>query len=1353
MTDYLSAELTATCAVLGYYDGSKYYLDKNCLEVIKDLIRYLRRDDDTHTIRCFLGKTKLLQTDLVKILTHHVDKTELWDVLVRLVINLTSPALVLFNERVPTDKTMYSLYQQIITYLQEYKTALADVNIWTAVVSRLGNLLSVDSSEREEENELTIERILIFIRNVLQIPPNDNDIRVDNDATVHDQILFAFHASGIVDILLFIVNNSKEQQYHMQILEIISLMLREQNASQLAASGLQRSTAEKENDEATLVALRQKELREKMEKIKKYAGSRPRGFDGAYVARIMIGGKENQVMCHKPYQKFEDLAFGEEKQRVKRRKDKVSPQDAKEERMSPLSVRLFLKEFCVEFLSGAYNPVMKFARSCIMNAVYGETSETVSYLWALRFFMEFNRHYKSEVKYVSETISTEVFHLVQRQMEQYYEMMITDKKKIPLWSRKLHLALKAYQELLKTLMAMDKSTDQGVRESSKIIKSNIFYVPEYRETILSQFICFDETKMSRLYLADLVTTVHIFLKMLEHFCKKGQRHLVVQKVKRKRQKTKKQKKSAQTNVTSAPTLEERWDIVGPELSAVMREAVIPEVTPFDATLETPIDDQKTDAMKRIQKLMRQRNLEQAVGLLRSAREIWPENDCFGRADMPLDEEFQALHEIFFADLGVEETGTQNTTSTNGDGIENSASHEADEEEDNEDDEEEEEEERETIIQEADFNLNEFFLRFANVKVVKALAVLLQQFEKNTTEINHYVLKMLHRIAWDCKMPAMLFQASIFRTFQKVLESKNSDHKELQKFAVFIIHRFAEVAQKNRKSYMELLFWKTTRDATEIMDGYSAETTNKKVSRALWTEAEEDELRTLFMEHQTNKYPQDLIDWLLDHLINENRTRRTVIKKLKELHLIVNSKGVRAEIQKRLPKEWSEEEIAQLTELWTQLKDDDDPVDLIFTGLRIKRPKPKIKEKLLELGLAQDRKELRKKRARKSNRGKSSWETQAASNSDGTESSASDEDGEETRKSSKRGGGGGGASRRSEEPTKKKQRNKRRKLRAIVYTDAQLSGLLKDVIDKDMREALEWIRESLQDVLDDRDEESTEGVPLVPLTDYSATAMDSPSFQKLLRALGFVPPADAQESYWRIPSNMLTNTIQKRCKLIDDVLAGTFVVGETLLEPHTDYSDTDEKADDSEDDTDVFENVKKFFVAKEPKPSTSKQSESRAEILLSQKSEKFSESNEESSETKVTENINEKETSDGTKNMEKRDTAKVLEETNKETKKSKVRNRAQILDDSSESEMEVERDIDDANDDVKRNRSDSSDTDKPSSKKRRLLDSDDEKESSKNENTKANIDRVIISDDDESGSNAQFNHRFKSSRVISSDEDD
>lgn len=34
---------------------------------------------------------------------------------------------------------------------------------------------------------------------------------------------------------------------------------------------------------------------------------------------------------------------------------------------------------------------------------------------------------------------------------------------------------------------------------------------------------------------------------------------------------------------------------------------------------------------------------------------------------------------------------------------------------------------------------------------------------------------------------------------------------------------------------------------------------------------------------------DLVDWILERLINETRTRRGVIKKLKEMCLVVNSK--------------------------------------------------------------------------------------------------------------------------------------------------------------------------------------------------------------------------------------------------------------------------------------------------------------------------------------------------------------------------------------------------------------------------------------------------------------------------------
>ncbi|XP_076297468.1 circadian regulator timeout [Lasioglossum baleicum] len=1331
MSDYLSTELTATCGALGYYDGNKYHLDKYCLDVIKDLIKYLRRDDDNHVVRQFLGQTMLLQTDLMKIFIDHSDKIELWDVLLRLIINLTSPVFLIYNEQVPTDTMERSIYQKLVFYTQQYKIALTDDRIWTILSNRMSRLLKVDSIERTEEKEMMIERMLIFIRNVLQIPPDENEKRLDNDASVHDEVLFALNASGVVDLLLFIASNHSEQQYHLQTLQIVSSMLGDQSANQLATSGLQRSTTEKEKDEAVLLAARQKEKLEKMERIRKYAGARHSHFGGTYVVQNMKAIGENQLLCHKPYQKIEALNFGREKKKLTRPKNRRVMSDPRGARSSTLSVRLFLKEFCVEFLNAAYNPVMRYARSCIMGN-QGEQSEATCYLWALRFFMEFNRHYKFEVKYVSETISTEIFHFVQRQMEQYYEMIIVDKGKVPVWSRRLHLGLKAYQELLHTLMAMDQSADRGVRESSRVIKSNVFYVPEYRETILSQLLNFEEVRMSRQYLVDLVTTAHIFLKMLSNYCGKSSRGIIVQQLKRKRQKSSGKKRTVQKEQPAPRTMEERWDEIGPELSVVMREGTIPEVVPFDATLDVPIEDQKVEAMKKIQKLLRTKFLEQSIGLIRAAREVWPENDCFGRADITSEEEFLALREIFFADLGVEDDPvTQSHTNP----VEN-AENAFNDEENEEEDEEEEAHERTTKI-ESDFNFSDFIHRFANMKVVKAMGILLAQFDKNTDEVNHYVNKMLHRIAWECKMPGMMFQASMFRAFQRILDSKYPGHKELQKFAVFIIRRFIEVAQKNRKAYMELLFWKTTRDATEVVEGYNAETDNKKVSRSLWTEAQEDELRTLFMEHQTNKYSQDLVDWILEN-INQERTRQGVIKKLKELCLIVNSKAVKSEIQKRLPKEWSEEEVAQLEELWQLRKDDDDPVDMIFNGLTIKRPKPKIKEKLLELGLAADRKELRKKRSGKSNQGKSSWETRSVSNSDENESSD-----EEAGKSSRRG------SQAPNKPANRKTKTRKTKKEpAVVYTDAQLSGLLKDVIEKNMSVAVEWIKESLQDILDDRDEESTEGIPLVPLTDYSSAAMDSPSFQKLLRAIGFTPPFDEQESYWRIPANMLTSTIQKRCNLIDAALAGNFIAEEPKPSPRKIKSETVGDSE-SEDDVDALETIKKYFASKatereeEAVPSISLDSDSDIEIHEKPKPTKSSRMPAKSSGKLVV--ISDEEESVAT--------PQTIESAKKPTAKGKGK-RVTLLVESSDSEREdrgAEINAEDT-DDGKRNRPDSSGDERGTTKKRRLLDSEEEDDPLPSQNTEVKHARLIISDGEDETSEKQRDQPGSSRAIISDDDD-
>ena len=40
---------------------------------------------------------------------------------------------------------------------------------------------------------MMIERILTFIRNVLRVPPNENEKRTDNDPTIHDEVIFDFY--------------------------------------------------------------------------------------------------------------------------------------------------------------------------------------------------------------------------------------------------------------------------------------------------------------------------------------------------------------------------------------------------------------------------------------------------------------------------------------------------------------------------------------------------------------------------------------------------------------------------------------------------------------------------------------------------------------------------------------------------------------------------------------------------------------------------------------------------------------------------------------------------------------------------------------------------------------------------------------------------------------------------------------------------------------------------------------------------------------------------------------------------------------------------------------------------------
>lgn len=76
----------------------------------------------------------------------------------------------------------------------------------------------------------------------------------------------------------------------------------------------------------------------------------------------------------------------------------------------------------------------------------------------------------------------------------------------------------------------------------------------------------------------------------------------------------------------------------------------------------------------------------------------------------------------------------------------------------------------------------------------------------------------------------------------------------------------------------------------------------------------------FLNLQVTQYKSSLNN--IQQKFRKTFFKRDKISNLKHSRKQKLLQAVRSEVQKRLPKEWSEEEIAQLTELWEQLKNDD-----------------------------------------------------------------------------------------------------------------------------------------------------------------------------------------------------------------------------------------------------------------------------------------------------------------------------------------------------------------------------------------------------------------------------------------------
>lgn len=151
-----------------------------------------------------------------------------------------------------------------------------------------------------------------------------------------------------------------------------------------------------------------------------------------------------------------------------------------------------------------------------------------------------------------ETLQLQTLHYIIQLIANYYETMTMEKRSLAdarQWAQRsavngsivmavtivfyhpfplrLHYAVQAYKELLLYVQQMSLSKDSALRDSAKVIHSNIFYHPEYRDVFITLLRNFYEVFQTRACLRDIIEATHVYFRQMERYSTQNG-HMIVQ---------------------------------------------------------------------------------------------------------------------------------------------------------------------------------------------------------------------------------------------------------------------------------------------------------------------------------------------------------------------------------------------------------------------------------------------------------------------------------------------------------------------------------------------------------------------------------------------------------------------------------------------------------------------------------------------------------------------------------------------------------------------------------------------------------------------------------------------------------
>ncbi|CAL2037777.1 unnamed protein product [Caenorhabditis brenneri] len=618
---------------LGYLEDGRYHREPDCYETIRDLIRYLREDGDDHTARIECGRHNLVEHDLVPMIKCDDLSDDEFDIAIRLMVNLCQPAIATMRGKAPADRDQWKMYWELEENLRRAKCAFTDAHFFVAIKKRIDNyFIETDVDDRDERLRLVVERIVLLVKYVFSINQDSTEgrrTRIEDSS--HDRVILAFLESGIDKTLMHIANQPREKEFHITILDIFALILKEQCPENLSKpDDSEFSAAEKKKTEEEFRKIIENHVVQQTQKRKSFSR-----FGGSYTIQGLkgISSNSNQVVF-KPIQNVDKHNFLDERKTKKRVARNRRPFEVDSNvHLASSEVRNMLRDMVIRLIETCFNRLMKSAKSTVFVQGHAlQKSSQINYFFMVKFVLKFVRMSKELTLFerISECIGVEAFHENNVQLTEYVENAITLKGvEAKSFGLKAQYALGAYNELVLIHRHIyENAKEELEKKRARRALEHIVNVEEYRELPISIIKKFSSAVLSNNFLRELILTTHHYMRLVERFVKTGALKKVTKKVKVRKNQTKKKRteedERSQFDLMTSDQLEELWEESKDRLLKILSGELQEYADMNPITLETDRGSQQKFARLSIQRSLRSRGFPAAVGLFHASKKLWPE---------------------------------------------------------------------------------------------------------------------------------------------------------------------------------------------------------------------------------------------------------------------------------------------------------------------------------------------------------------------------------------------------------------------------------------------------------------------------------------------------------------------------------------------------------------------------------------------------------------------------------------------------------------------------------------------------------------------------------------------------------